>query len=187
MSTPTRACEDASSDHAVGLVRPRVRPRLLPTGLPRRDCRCKPRPGGHGADRFGKTAVALAAILQARRGRTAVYTSPIKAPSTKFWGWGLVLAPLPDGVRLLVTGDIRIHAPPEATHRLVVCTSEILRNQLFEIGKGARDDDETHSICDLCCLVSDEVHYITDRERGGVWEALMNLPSTARSWLSPRR
>ena len=83
----------------------------------------------------GKTAVALIAILQAfRRGKKAVYTSPIKALSNQkysefknwFAGRGIVA-----GVSLL-TGDIKIRSPPGTQNELIICTSEILRNKLTQ-------------------------------------------------------
>ena len=83
----------------------------------------------------GKTAVALIAILQAfRRGKRAVYTSPIKALSNQkyaeFTAW-FASRSLDAGVTLL-TGDIKIRASPDCQHELIICTSEILRNKLVK-------------------------------------------------------
>ena len=81
----------------------------------------------------GKTAVALIAILQAfKRGLRAVYTSPIKALSNQkyaeFCEWfrkkGI------DAHVTLLTGDVKIRAPPGSEKELIICTSEILRNKL---------------------------------------------------------
>jgi superfamily II DNA/RNA helicase len=134
----------------------------------------------------GKTAVALLAILQAfARGQRAIYTSPIKALSNQkyaeFKQWFRS-----KGVRgevSLLTGDIKIRAPPGTQNELMICTSEILRNKLVKnSGKhneagGQRADDIDPDLHRLGCVVSDEVHYINDPERGSVWEeTLMHLP-----------
>lgn len=84
----------------------------------------------------GKTAVALMAILQAfRRGKKAVYTSPIKALSNQkyaeFKAWFSKRGMASAGVALL-TGDIKIRSPPGVKHELIICTSEILRNKLVK-------------------------------------------------------
>ncbi|EGB06844.1 hypothetical protein AURANDRAFT_28728 [Aureococcus anophagefferens] len=120
----------------------------------------------------GKTAVALIAILQAfARGQRAVYTSPIKALSNQkfseftqwFRGRGI------DAHVTLLTGDVKIRAPPGCEKELIICTSEILRNKLVK-ASGADNGR-------LGCVVSDEIHYINDVDRGAVWEeTLMHLP-----------
>ena len=142
----------------------------------------------------GKTAVALIAILQAfRRGKKAVYTSPIKALSNQkysefknwFAGRGIVA-----GVSLL-TGDIKIRSPPGTVNELIICTSEILRNKLTQSKRApppptADGTADTAGLLDLDlssigCVVSDEIHYINDVERGTVWEeTLMHLPNTVQ-------
>ena len=85
----------------------------------------------------GKTAVALTAIMQAFRfGKKAVYTSPIKALSNQkyaeFKEW-FAKRNLNAGVTLL-TGDIKIRAPPGTQCELIICTSEILRNKRVAAG-----------------------------------------------------
>ncbi|KOO53705.1 superfamily ii RNA helicase [Chrysochromulina tobinii] len=84
----------------------------------------------------GKTAVALQAIMAAfRRGKKAVYTSPVKALSNQkyaeFKAW-FASRNLNAGVTLL-TGDIKIRAPPGTVAELIICTSEILRNKLVKM------------------------------------------------------
>ena len=148
----------------------------------------------------GKTAVALMAILQAfRRGQKAIYTSPIKALSNQkyaeFKSW-FKNRGLAAGVTLL-TGDIKIRAPPGTPHELISCTSEILRNKVVKLAgtdtdaeaakaemraavtaaaavggsaaaataAAAAGDADLHN---LGCVVSDEIHYINDVERGVV-------------------
>mmetsp|Transcript_15985 Transcript_15985/g.43269 ORF Transcript_15985/g.43269 Transcript_15985/m.43269 type:complete len:835 (-) Transcript_15985:152-2656(-) len=140
----------------------------------------------------GKTAVALLAILQAfARGKRAFYTSPIKALSNQkyaeFKQW--FRAKGVEGEVTLLTGDIKIRAPPGTRNELIICTSEILRNKLVKTrgirqraGAGAAAAAALVAAADpdlenLGCLVSDEVHYINDPKRGSVWEeTLMHLP-----------
>jgi len=91
----------------------------------------------------------------------------------------------------LLTGDIKIRAPPGTRNELIICTSEILRNKLVKAmgvahgmdaakmvpdGGGLLERGEDPDLERLGCVVSDEVHYINDPERGSVWEeTLMHL------------
>jgi len=91
----------------------------------------------------------------------------------------------------LLTGDIKIRAPPGTRNELIICTSEILRNKLVKASGLAQGMDPSKLAPDgggqlqgpdpdlerLGCVVSDEVHYINDPERGSVWEeTMMHLP-----------
>ena len=83
----------------------------------------------------GKTVVALHAIAKSlAAGQRVVYTSPIKALSNQkyaeFKEW-FGSRGLNAGVTLL-TGDIKIRAPPGTQCELIICTSEILRNKLVK-------------------------------------------------------
>ena len=128
------------------------------------------------------------------RGQRAIYTSPIKALSNQkfaeFKEWFRK-----KGVRgevSLLTGDIKIRAPPGTRNELIICTSEILRNKLVKASGaappadaavvapaadgGGQMDGLDPDLVRLGCVVSDEVHYINDPERGAVWEeTLMHL------------
>ncbi|KAK7241039.1 antiviral helicase SKI2-like protein [Aureococcus anophagefferens] len=127
----------------------------------------------------GKTAVALIAILQAfARGQRAVYTSPIKALSNQkfseftqwFRGRGI------DAHVTLLTGDVKIRAPPGSEKELIICTSEILRNKLVKASgadngalkaletliREGHTNDRDPDLERLGCVVSDEIHYIND-------------------------
>lgn len=111
----------------------------------------------------GKTLVAEYAIhLALQRGQRALYTAPIKALSNqKFRDFRADPA---IGDAGLMTGDITLH--PGA--RVLVMTTEILRNTLFEDPARLRD---------VGAVVFDEVHYMDDPERGSVWEeTLLFLP-----------
>ncbi len=114
----------------------------------------------------GKTAIAEYAIDQAlARGERVVYTAPVKALSNqKFRDFS---AKYPDWVGLL-TGDVSLN--PDSP--LVIMTTEIYRNQLFE---------DPERLASTSWVVFDEVHYLDDPERGTVWEeAMMFSPPQIR-------
>ena len=111
----------------------------------------------------------------------------------------------------LLTGDVKIRAPPGSEKELIICTSEILRNKLvkaagtqpaavhFAAAKAAADAGDSEAATALAalirdgftgdgdpdlerlgCVVSDEIHYINDVDRGAVWEApLLHMPAAA--------
>src|SRR5579875_3041736 len=111
---------------------------------------------------LGEFAVHLA--LQS--GRKCFYTTPIKALSNQKYN-DLVARHGEDKVGLL-TGDNAIN--PDAP--VVVMTTEVLRNMLY-VG--------STSLTDLGYVVMDEVHYLGDRFRGGVWEeVIIHLPLAVR-------
>ena len=111
----------------------------------------------------GKTVVAEFAIERALDlGGKAFYTTPLKALSNQKFG-DLVEHHGASRVGLL-TGDNTINS--EAP--VVVMTTEVLRNMLYE-----RSD----TLTGLVSVVLDEVHYLQDPYRGGVWEeVLIHLP-----------
>jgi superfamily II RNA helicase len=109
----------------------------------------------------GKTLVAAYAVDQAlATGGKAFYTTPLKALSNQKFG-ELCAAHGAERVGLL-TGDVAIR--PEAP--VVVMTTEVLRNMLL-----AGSDLLEH----LRTVVLDEVHYLQDPYRGGVWEEVLVL------------
>ena len=105
----------------------------------------------------GKTVVAEYAIALAARHMTkAIYTSPIKALSNqKFRDFKDVF----DDVGIL-TGDVQINAEASC----LIMTTEILRSMLY---RGA------DLIRDVEFVIFDEVHYVSDAERGVVWEEVI--------------
>lgn len=113
----------------------------------------------------GKTLVAEYAIEHAvRAGKRAIYTSPIKALSNqKFRDFKN------DGLRVgLMTGDLTLD--PDAP--LVIMTTEIFRNAVFEDPERFQDTD---------FAIFDEVHFVDDVERGTVWEeSLIFAPEHVR-------
>lgn len=107
----------------------------------------------------GKTVVAEYAIALSRKHMTrTIYTSPIKALSNqKYRDFKKTF----DDVGL-ITGDIQI-SPSSAC---LIMTTEILRSMLYCGSEVTRD---------LEYVIFDEVHYITDIERGHVWEEVLIL------------
>lgn len=103
----------------------------------------------------GKTLVAEYAILEAvRRGRRCIYTAPIKALSNQKYRDFKADPEIDVGI---LTGDVTIH--PAA--QVLVMTTEILRNTIFE---------SPHLLRDVDFVVFDEIHFLDDPERGTVWE-----------------
>src|SRR5213080_1600707 len=116
----------------------------------------------------GKTLVAEYAIwLAQQRGQRVIYTTPLKALSNQkyrdlreLYGYAAVG---------LVTGDIVEHSRAS----IVIMTTEVYRNMLLEEGgeRFAVEDAATpSSLEDVGFVVFDELHYMSDVERGPVWE-----------------
>ncbi|WP_165988543.1 RNA helicase [Streptomyces sp. YIM 98790] len=117
-------------------------------------------PTGSGKTVVGEFAVHLALA----RGRKCFYTTPIKALSNQKYG-DLVRRYGSTRVGLL-TGDNTVN--PDAP--VVVMTTEVLRNMLYA-GSATLDG--------LGYVVMDEVHYLSDRFRGAVWEeVIIHLPQS---------
>ena len=115
----------------------------------------------------GKTVVAEYACWHAlHTGAKCFYTTPLKALSNQKFG-DLIAQHGARNVGLL-TGDNSING--EAP--LVVMTTEVLRNMLYEGSDTLRG---------LRYVVLDEVHYLQDTYRGAVWEeVLIHLPLEVR-------
>ncbi|CAD5997778.1 RNA helicase [Agreia sp. COWG] len=108
----------------------------------------------------GKTVVAeFALYLAMQQKRTKVfYTAPIKALSNqKFQEFTAQYGAENVG---LLTGDTNINA----SARIVVMTTEVLRNMIYA---------DSDLLTDLSYVVMDEVHYLADRFRGAVWEEVI--------------
>ncbi|MQA78955.1 MAG: DEAD/DEAH box helicase [Streptosporangiales bacterium] len=115
----------------------------------------------------GKTVVGEFAVhLALETGTKCFYTTPIKALSNQKYA-DLVRRHGAGAVGLL-TGDNSING--EAP--VVVMTTEVLRNMLYA-GSG--------TLRGLSYVVMDEVHYLSDRFRGAVWEeCIIHLPESVR-------
>ena len=111
----------------------------------------------------GKTVVAEFAVERAlEAGGKCFYTTPLKALSNQ--KFGDFVARYGAAKVGLLTGDNTINA--EAP--IVVMTTEVLRNMLYEKSRTLRG---------LSFVVMDEVHYLQDPYRGAVWEeVLIHLP-----------
>jgi ATP-dependent RNA helicase HelY len=116
----------------------------------------------------GKTIVAEFAVFLAMFDAKAkiFYTAPMKALSNQKYT-ELVAQYGPAEVGLL-TGDTNINA----SARIVVMTTEVLRNMLYA---------DSPLLVNLAFVVMDEVHYLADRFRGAVWEeVIIHLPEAVR-------
>lgn len=128
----------------------------------------------------GKTVVGEFAVHLALRGgpgaraavpgeppairRKCFYTTPIKALSNQKYH-DLVDRYGAEQVGLL-TGDNAINGDAQ----VVVMTTEVLRNMLYA---------GSSTLKGLAYVVMDEVHYLADRFRGGVWEeVIIHLPAS---------
>ncbi|MGN6331838.1 MAG: DEAD/DEAH box helicase [Motilibacteraceae bacterium] len=133
---------------------------------------CEALEAGHGVlvaapTGSGKTVVGEFAVhLALTQGQKCFYTTPIKALSNQKFH-DLVERHGAANVGLL-TGDNTING--EAP--VVVMTTEVLRNMLYAGSPTLRG---------LGYVVMDEVHYLADRFRGGVWEeVIIHLPDGVR-------
>ncbi|MET9548956.1 DEAD/DEAH box helicase [Streptomyces sp. NPDC006627] len=111
-------------------------------------------PTGSGKTIVGEFAVHLA-LLQ---GKKCFYTTPIKALSNQKYT-DLAKRYGADKVGLL-TGDNSVNSDAP----VVVMTTEVLRNMLYS---------GSQSLLNLGYVVMDEVHYLSDRFRGAVWEEVI--------------
>jgi superfamily II RNA helicase len=112
----------------------------------------------------GKTVIAEYAVhLALGQGGKVFYTTPIKALSNQKYG-DLRRRYGADQVGLL-TGDNSINGQAP----IVVMTTEVLRNMIHA---------EPGRLADLRYVVLDEVHFLQDPYRGGVWEeVILGAPS----------
>ena len=136
----------------------------------RRSCRALVE--GHGVlvaapTGSGKTVVGEFAVhLALGKGHKCFYTTPIKALSNQKYN-DLVRRYGSASVGLL-TGDNSING--EAP--VVVMTTEVLRNMIYA---------GSPTLTGLSFVVLDEVHYLGDRYRGGVWEeVIIHLPPSVQ-------
>ncbi|KIF70652.1 RNA helicase [Streptomyces sp. AcH 505] len=117
-------------------------------------------PTGSGKTIVGEFAVHLALA----EGRKCFYTTPIKALSNQKYA-DLAKRYGADKVGLL-TGDNSVNSDAP----VVVMTTEVLRNMLYA---------GSQSLTGLGYVVMDEVHYLSDRFRGAVWEeVIIHLPES---------
>ena len=108
----------------------------------------------------GKTIVAEFGVFLAMFEPKAkiFYTAPMKALSNQ--KYTELVAEYGASEVGLLTGDTNINA----SARIVVMTTEVLRNMLYA---------DSPLLRDLAYVVMDEVHYLADRFRGAVWEEVI--------------
>ena len=111
----------------------------------------------------GKTWIAREEIRRLiEAGRRAWYTTPLKAlTNSKYQEFSAEFGAAKVGI---LTGDRKENSDAP----LIVGTTEIFRNQLFDALRGG---DEVRA--DL--VVLDEAHYLADEDRGHVWEEAIIL------------
>lgn len=117
----------------------------------------------------GKTYIAVEAIKDILKNNKKVwYTTPLKALSnSKFHEFAALFGKDRVGI---VTGDRKENTGAD----VIVGTTEILRNQLYDAMSEGKDLDT-----DL--VVLDEAHYLADKDRGVVWEeVIIYLPKRIR-------
>src|SRR4030042_4490339 len=117
----------------------------------------------------GKTWIASRTIEpDLRRGMKTWYASPLKALSNSIYqGFSGEFGPASCGI---LTGERKEN--PDAP--VIVGTTEILRNQLYDaMHEGTNIDTDL--------VILDEAHYLSDPDRGVVWEeVLIYLPPRVR-------
>ncbi|OHT11404.1 ATP-dependent RNA helicase DOB1 [Tritrichomonas foetus] len=105
----------------------------------------------------GKSVIAYHAISKSiENGNVAIYTAPVKSLANQKY---VELSSKFDDVGL-ITGDVS--TSPSSS--CLVMTAEVLRNQLFS---GAPNISKVKHI------ILDEAHYISDEQRGVVWEQII--------------
>jgi ATP-dependent RNA helicase HelY len=117
-------------------------------------------PTGSGKTIVGEFAVHLAL----EQGRKCFYTTPIKALSNQ--KYADLCRRYGSGKVGLLTGDNSVNSDAP----VVVMTTEVLRNMLYA---------GSQTLTGLGYVVMDEVHYLSDRFRGAVWEeVIIHLPES---------
>ncbi len=117
----------------------------------------------------GKTYIATEAIKNIlKKNKKVWYTTPLKALSnSKYHEFSELYGKENVGI---VTGDRK----ENTSSKVIVGTTEILRNQLYDSMSEGKDLDT-----DL--VVLDEAHYLADKDRGVVWEeVIIYLPKRVR-------
>lgn len=117
----------------------------------------------------GKTWIAIEATKKRLKDNQFIwYATPLKALSNaKFDEFGKIFGPENVGI---LTGDRKENADAP----VIIGTTEILRNQLYDSMQTGRD-------LKVSLVILDEAHYLGDIDRGVVWEeVLIYLPSRVR-------
>lgn len=123
----------------------------------------------------GKTAIALyVSTKNLEEGKKTFYTTPLKALSNeKFRNFQKIYGEENVG---LITGDTKINKDAP----IVIMTTEVYRNMIF----GERFKEHNPILDNLKTVVFDELHYLGDVDRGGVWEQSIILSDPKTQLLS---
>lgn len=123
----------------------------------------------------GKTAIAHYAITKnLEEGKKTFYTTPLKALSNeKFRSFQKIYGEENVG---LITGDTKINR--EAP--IVIMTTEVYRNMIFS----EKFKEHNPILENLKTVIFDELHYLGDADRGGVWEQSIILSNPETQLLS---
>lgn len=123
----------------------------------------------------GKTAIALYAITKnLEDGKKTFYTTPLKALSNeKYRNFQKIFGEENVG---LITGDTKINKDAP----VVIMTTEVYRNMIF----GEKFKQHNPILDNLKTVVFDELHYLGDEDRGGVWEQSIILSDPKTQLLS---
>ena len=118
----------------------------------------------------GKTAIASYIMTKnLKEGKKTFYTTPLKALSNeKFRDFSKIYGEENVG---LLTGDTKINTKAP----ILIMTTEVYRNmatsQYFDMEQNARE----HLPNDLKTVIFDELQYLGDIDRGGIWESSIML------------
>lgn len=109
----------------------------------------------------GKTAIAHYVITKnLEKGQKTFYTTPLKALSNeKFKSFQKIYGEENVG---LITGDTKVNKDAP----IVIMTTEVYRNMIF----GEQFKEHNPILDNLKTVIFDELHYLGDVDRGGVWE-----------------
>ncbi len=109
----------------------------------------------------GKTAIAHYVITKnLEENKKTFYTTPLKALSNeKFRSFQKIYGEENVG---LITGDTKINKDAP----IVIMTTEVYRNMIF----GEQFKEHNPILDNLKTVIFDELHYLGDVDRGGVWE-----------------
>lgn len=109
----------------------------------------------------GKSVIAYHSIAESMKtDQISVYTAPVKSLANQKY---IELSNKFEDVGL-ITGDVT--TDNSTTSKCLVMTAEVLRNQLFS-------ETQSSIIDKIKYVILDEAHYISDEQRGVVWEEIL--------------
>ena len=124
----------------------------------------------------GKTAIASYAMTKnLKDGKRTFYTTPLKALSNeKFRDFSKIYGEENVG---LLTGDTKINTNAPIIVMTTEVYSNMVKSQYFDMSQNSRQ----HLPQDLKTVIFDELQYLGDIDRGGVWESsLMFTPKNVQ-------